>query len=104
MDERKQMSAAKKKSSKLRKSKPRFSNSNSTTSDDAATPTRFSWLRCMFCYLFLMLLSGACGAMWSIIFNEVCHGHVDTAVSDSVNKRVDSAVSGPMNNDTLHPR
>ena len=100
----KQASAATKRSSKSRKSKHQFSNPSSTTSDDAATPspTCFSWLRCMLCYLLLILLGGACGAMWSVIVNEVVHGHIDATVSDSVNKRVDSAVSGSMNNDSLN--
>ena len=57
----------------------------------------------MLCYLLLILLGGACGAMWSVIVNEVVHGHIDATVSDSVNQRVDSAaVSGSMNNDSLN--
>ena len=100
----KQASAAMKRISKSRKSKHQFSNPSLTTSDDAATPTPicFSWLHRMLCYLLLILLGGACGAMWSVIVDEVVHGHIDATVSDSVNKRVDSAMSGSMNNDSLN--
>ena len=96
----KQASSVTKRNSKSRKSKHQFSNSSSMTADNAAAPTFFSWLRCMLCYLFLILLGGACGAMWSVIGIEVSHGRIGVAVSDSVDKLVNSAVSGFTKNDS----
>ena len=96
----KQASAGTKRNSESRKSKHQFSNPNLMTSDDALAPTCCSWFRCMLCYLFLILLGGACGAMWSVIGIEVSHGHINAAVRDSEDKLVDSAVSGSTKNDS----
>ena len=38
--------------------------------------------------------------MWSVIGIEVSHGRIGVAVSDSVDKLVDSAVSGFTKNDS----
>ena len=56
----------------------------------------------MLCYLLLIQFGGACGAMWSVIVNEVVHGHIDATVRDSVNQRVNSVMSGYVNNDSLN--
>ena len=98
----KQASAVTKRNSKSRKSKHELSNSSSMTSNNAAAPTCCSWLRCMLYYLFLILLGGACGAIWSVIGIEVSHGYFDAAMSDSTDKLVDSAMSGSTENDSLN--
>ena len=83
----------------IKKSIYQYTDSSSTTFEDAKNSTCLSWLHRMLCFLYLVLLF-VCGVTPSImIFNEVLDGHIDLGVSDSLNKFVDLGVSDSVKNE-----